>query len=153
MLLGPSTALNAALRRAGEEAALRGDRRVGTDHLLLGLLHDDDVVRGLGVGLDAARDAARELDRTALATIGLDLGPLPAVHARASSGNLPLTSAARDAVARSGAVADVAGARRIEPLHLATALRERDEPDPAAVLLGALGLAGGGQAPGSGPRA
>lgn len=153
MLLGPSTALNAALRRAGEEAALRGDRRVGTDHLLLGLLHDDDVVRGLGVGLDAARDAARELDRTALATIGLDLGPLPAVRVRATSANLPLTSAARDVVARSGAVADAAGARRIEPLHLAAALREREEPDPAAVLLGALGLAGGGQAPGSGPRA
>ena len=140
MLLGPSNALDAALRRAGEEAALRGDRRVGTDHLLLALLHDDDVAALVGADVDRGRAAARELDRAALAAIGLDLGDdLPAAPTRARTANLPLTSAAREAVGRSGAFADADRVRRIEPRHLLAALRERAEPDPAAVLLAALG--------------
>lgn len=140
MLIGPSKALDAALRRAGEEAALRGDRRVGTDHLLLGLLHDDDVASQVGADVGRGRAAARELDRAALAAIGLDLGDdLPAVPARVRAGHLPLTSAAREAIGRSGAFADADRVRRIEPRHLLAALRERAEPDPAAVLLGALG--------------
>lgn len=144
MLLGPSKALDAALRRAGEEAALRGDRRVGTDHLLLGLLHDDDVAALLGADVERGRAAARQLDRAALAAIGLDLGDdLPAIPARVRVGHVPLTSAAREAIGRSGAFADADRARRIEPRHLLAALRERVQPDPAAVLLGALGPAAG----------
>lgn len=140
MLLGPSKALDAALRRAGEEAALRGDRRIGTDHLLLGLLHDDDVAALLGADVERGRAAARELDRAALAAIGLDLGDdLPAAAARLRVGHVPLTSAAREAIGRSGAFADADRVRRIEPRHLLAALRERPQPDPAAVLLAALG--------------
>lgn len=140
MLLGPSKALDAALVRAGQEAALRGDRRVGTDHLLLGLLHDDDVAARVGADVERGRAAAAALDRAALAAIGLDPGDdLPVAPARARAANLPLTSAAREAVGRSGAFADAEHVRRIEPRHLLAALRERAEPDPAAVLLAALG--------------
>lgn len=138
MLIGPSKTLDDALRRAGEEVALRGDRRVGTDHLLLGLLHDERVAATLGVDVEHARAAARELDKAALAAIGLDLGDLPSAPARVTPGRIPLTSAAREVIARAGSVADAARARRIEPLHLLAALRERQEPDAAAVLLGAL---------------
>jgi hypothetical protein len=149
MLIGPSKALDVALRRAGEEIARRGDRRVGTDHLLLGLLHDADVAAALGVDVERARAVAGDLDQAALAAIGVDLGDdLPPARTRVRVGHVPLTSAARAAIGRAGAVADAEHVRRIEPRHLLAALREREEPDPAAVLLAALGVARGGSGPG-----
>jgi hypothetical protein len=153
MLIGPSKALDVALRRAGEEVARRGDRRVGTDHLLLGLLHDADVAEALGVDVERARAVARDLDQAALAAIGVDLGDdLPSAPTRVRVGHIPLTSAARAAIGRSGAVADAERVRRIEPRHLLAALREGEEPDPAAVLFAALGVARGGSGPGRGPH-
>jgi hypothetical protein len=41
-----------AVRVSAEEASRRGDRRIGTDHLLLGLLHDSGSAGALGVSLD-----------------------------------------------------------------------------------------------------
>ena len=38
------------------------DRRVGTDHLLLGLLHDPGIVVALGTDAERARAAAQDLD-------------------------------------------------------------------------------------------
>lgn len=37
--------------RAREEARRRGDIKVGTEHLLLGLLHDHDIGSALGTDL------------------------------------------------------------------------------------------------------
>ena len=153
MLTGPSKALDVALRRAGEETVRRGDRRVGTDHLLLGLLHDRDVAETLGVDVERARAAARDLDQAALAAIGVDLGEdLPSAPTRVRFGHVPLTSAARAAIGRSGAIADAERMRRIEPQHLLAALREGEEPDPAAVLLAALGAGRAGSGPGRAPH-
>ena len=47
---------------AAEEARRRGDRRIGSDHLLLALLKDEDSVtaRALGVDLPTARGALVE---------------------------------------------------------------------------------------------
>lgn len=146
MLIGPSKALDAALVRAGEEAARRGDRRVGTDHLLLGLLHDEAIAHAVGADVERARAAARELDQAALAAIGVDLGDLPSARPGARVGHLPLTSAARAAIGRSGAVADAERVRRIEPRHLLAALLECAEPDPAATLLAAIGAGRVGRA-------
>src|ERR1700729_3432906 len=67
--------------RAGEEARRQGDRRTGTDHLLLALLEDPSVEVVLGVSLQQARQALESLDHEALGTLGLGSGtgvpPLP----------------------------------------------------------------------------
>jgi hypothetical protein len=44
--------------RASEEARLRGDRRTGTDHLLLALSEDPSIEVVLGVSLQQARHGA-----------------------------------------------------------------------------------------------
>src|SRR5882757_4838735 len=75
-----STRLKPVLDLAREEANLRGDRRIGTDHLLLALLHDEAAppARALGVTLTDGRDALASLDREALASLGIHLaGPPP----------------------------------------------------------------------------
>ena len=58
--------------RASEEARRRGDRRTGTDHLLLALLEDPSVEDVLGVNLERARQALESLDRDALGALGLE---------------------------------------------------------------------------------
>ncbi len=67
--------------RAGEEARRRGDRRVGTDHVLLALFEDPSIEGVLGVSLQQARQALESLDREALGALGLGSGagspPLP----------------------------------------------------------------------------
>ncbi|MYS42867.1 hypothetical protein GTY23_16820, partial [Streptomyces sp. SID5998] len=44
----------AAVTSAVDEASLRGDRRIGTEHLLLGVLHEPGAARALGADLDSA---------------------------------------------------------------------------------------------------
>ena len=63
-----------AVRYGVEEAQRRGDRRVGTDHLLLGVLRDADSAALVGVSIDDARETADALDRKALVAIGIDIG-------------------------------------------------------------------------------
>ena len=57
---------------AREEARRRGDRRVGTEHLVLGVLREPDLPRVLGCDLGAAREALDAMDSDALETIGID---------------------------------------------------------------------------------
>src|ERR1017187_4536118 len=47
---------------AREGARSRGDRRVGTDHLLLGLLRDPEIETVMHVTLESAREAPYSLD-------------------------------------------------------------------------------------------
>ena len=67
--------------RASEEARRRGDRRTGTDHVLLALLEDPSIEVVLGVSLQQARQALESLDQEALGALGLGSGtdapPLP----------------------------------------------------------------------------
>ena len=67
--------------QAGEEARRRGDRRYGTDHLLLALFEDPTIEVMLGVNLQQARQAVESLDHEALGALGLGSGtdapPLP----------------------------------------------------------------------------
>ena len=60
-------AARTAVEDARYEAERRGDRRIGSDHLLLALLQDDEIARLVGADAGAAHDAADQLDRTALA--------------------------------------------------------------------------------------
>src|SRR6202044_1813634 len=60
--------------RAMEEARRRGDRRYGTDHLLLALLEDPSIEVVLGVNLQQARQALESLDHEALGALGMESG-------------------------------------------------------------------------------
>ncbi|HWI30865.1 MAG TPA: Clp protease N-terminal domain-containing protein [Microbacterium sp.] len=136
---GPITpAATAVLVRAAEEATRRGDRRIGTDHLLLGLLHDPAVARTLGTDVEQARVAAQRLDRLALAAIGIELGTKPAQVSPRRAGSGPPTSGLRGVIARAVAMARAENVRKAEPRHLLAALLEGRRPDPAAELLDAL---------------
>ena len=89
------------LTSAAEEARRRGDRRLGTDHLLLGLLHDPHsrVAQALGVDLDSARAASDALDRAALAAVGVNVAHLGRKCPRpmwVHVGSLVTTSGARE---------------------------------------------------------
>ena len=86
------------LLSAAEEARRRGDRRLSTDHLLLGLLHDEasPAARALGVSLPDARATSDALDVAALAAVGIEvetLGEAPSASFRRQLP--PLTSGAR----------------------------------------------------------
>jgi ATP-dependent Clp protease ATP-binding subunit ClpA len=133
----------AVLTSAAEEARRRGDRRIGTDHMLLGLLHDPHSLapRVLGVELESARAASDDLDRAALAAVGVDVGPLsPRSRPPQGRAHPPLTSGARAVLMRSVLEARTAKVRRIEARFLLLALLTRERPDPAAELLAALGI-------------
>jgi ATP-dependent Clp protease ATP-binding subunit ClpA len=128
---------------AAQEARRRGDRRLGTDHLLLGLLNDtDSVVTGaLGVGLDSARTASDSLDRAALESVGVHVTQLGNLPPRAVARRLPpLTSGARAVLRRAVEEARRAKAPRIEARDFLLALLDCDHPDPAAELFEALGV-------------
>lgn len=56
---------------ARAEALRKGDRRLGADHLLLGILHDFSVVDLLGVSPKMAHAQSTQLDNSALEAIGL----------------------------------------------------------------------------------
>jgi Clp amino terminal domain, pathogenicity island component len=137
--------------QASEEARRRGDRRTGTDHLLLALLEDPSVEVVLGVSLQQAREALESLDREALGALGLGAGadapPLPMravpkkprIRDVAKRDRLRMTPAAKKALEEAY---KPKGHRKLQvtgPEVLAQILALQ-EPDPAAVLLGALGV-------------
>ena len=136
--------------RASEEARRRGDRRTGTDHILLALLEDPSAEGVLGASLQQARQALESLDHEALGALGLESGtdapPLPmrAVPKKpklrdvAKKGRFPMTPAAKKVIEE----ASKPNRRRLyvtAPQVLAQILTLQP-PDPAAVLLGALGV-------------
>lgn len=132
----------AAVTRALDEARLRGDRRIGTEHLLLGLLHEPGTVavQSLGIDLEAARTALDDLDRTALASVGIDVQGIERPPVPASRKRTPFTSGARSVLPRALAEVKKAGSRRITPEHLMLAILDRELPDPAAELMEQLGI-------------
>ncbi len=129
-----------AVTLATEEALRRGDRRVGTDHLLIGLLDDASTAQTLGITAEAACATATELDARALRAIGLEPGDLGRLDPAAGGRRLPFAPAPKAVLARAVALAAAGRSRRIEPAHLLRALLERASPDPAADLLAALGV-------------
>ena len=136
--------------QASEEARLRGDRRTGTDHLLLALFEDPTIEDVLGVSLQQARLALGSLDHEALVALGLPLDadalalPMRAVPKKprlrdiARRDRLRITPAAKKVLER----ASKPNRRRIQvtaPQVLAQIL-SLQPPDPAAALLEALGV-------------
>jgi len=84
--MGTSTASSPTLHvwalylRASDEARRRGDRRVGTDHLILALLTEPSMDAIMGTTLQRARHALASLDHDALSALDLDLELDPDLH-------------------------------------------------------------------------
>ena len=136
--------------RASEEARRRGDRRTGTDHLLLALLEDPSIEVALGVTLQQARQANESLDHEALGALGLVSGTdAPALPMRA----VPRKPRLRD-VAKKDRFRMTPAAKKVleqaskpnrQRLYVTAQqvlaqILALQPPDPAAVLLGALGV-------------
>jgi ATP-dependent Clp protease ATP-binding subunit ClpA len=126
------------------EAQRRGDRRVGTEHLLLGVLRQPwaPAAEALGVDLAAGRAALDALDRAALASVGVEV-PEAATSADAPvplKGRLPFTAAARATLARSLHIAVSQGSRTLHTEHLLMSLLDGSPADPACALLARLGV-------------
>jgi hypothetical protein len=143
---------------AREEARRRGDRRVGTEHLVLGLLREPGVAEVLGCDLGAAREALDAMDRDALVAIGidkpLDAPPVPtrepaldgrrAILKAILTDHLPTTPVAKRVMEEAGKddhgrwVDTRQKARGWSRERVLIALLSLAPPDPAAALLDAL---------------
>ena len=136
--------------RAGEEARRRGDRRTGTDHVLLALFEDPSIEAVLGVNLQQARQALESLDREALGALGLGSGtdapPLPMravpkkprIRDVMKKDRLRMTPAAKRVLEE----ASKPNRRRLQVTaqQVLAQILTLQPPDPAAALLGALGV-------------
>jgi ATP-dependent Clp protease ATP-binding subunit ClpA len=127
---------------ANEEAKRRGDRRVGTEHIALALLRDPDssTARALGVSLSSARTALEDLDRQALAALGIEASPVGPVLPGREKDRLRLTPAGREVFT---GLRRTAAGERLGVKHVLVALLARQRPDPAAELFAALGVDAG----------
>jgi hypothetical protein len=136
--------------RAGEEARRRGDRRTGTDHLVLALLEDPSIELVLGVNLRQARQALESLDHEALAALGLgpgaDAPPLPmrAVPKKPRIRDIAQRDRLRMAPAAKNVLEEASKPNRrklqVTAQQVLAQILTLQPPDPAAVLLGALGV-------------
>ena len=136
--------------QASEEARRRGDRRVGTDHILLALFEDPSMEVVLGVSLQKARRALESLDREALAALGLVSGtdppPLPirAVPKKPRIREVAQKDRLRMAPAAKKVLEDAVKPHRrktqVTAQQVLAQILTLQPPDPAAMLLGALGV-------------
>ena len=136
--------------RASEEARRRGDRRTGTDHLLLALLEDPSIEVVLGVSLQQARQALESLDQEALGALGMGSGtdapPLPMravpkkprIRDVAQKDRLRMTPAAKKVLEE--AVKPMRRKTQVTAQQVLAQILTLQPPDPAAVLLDALGV-------------
>jgi ATP-dependent Clp protease ATP-binding subunit ClpA len=136
--------------RASEEARRRGDRRTGTDHILLALLEDPSIDVVLGVSLQQAREALESLDHQALDALGLGSGadapPLPmravpkkpTIRDIMQKDRLRMTPAAKKVL--QDAVKPNRRKTQVTARQVLAQILTLQPPDPAAVLLGALGV-------------
>ena len=136
---GPDYSIGATYYDARDEAVRRGDRVVGTEHLVLALLADpaSPAARALGRDLAAARSALEGLDGQALAAIGIQPGITAGPIAVRPPGRLRLTPAAKAIFTGSGDARKARGPRLETVLR---ALLDLPRPDPAAELLAALAV-------------
>ena len=131
------------LLAAGEEARRRGDRRIGTEHLLLGLLrdHGSPAAAAVGFSLDDVRTRADRLDVVALSAIGVEVESLaPISSVRPARRFPPLTSGARAVLKRAVDSPKPRRGGNLSSTHFLLALLALRAPDPAAALLDELGV-------------
>jgi hypothetical protein len=156
----PSTARGSAYHPwttyivAREEARRRGDRKVGTEHLLLALLSEPDLSGVLDATIEEARAALDALDLQAFAAIGLDvrldLPPLPSTPSEEPprkptfravlKGRLPMTPTAKKTLEASRTTRLGRAHPRYVAKDVLAELLELERPDPVAELLARLGV-------------
>jgi hypothetical protein len=136
--------------QASEEARCRGDRRTGTDHVLLALFDDPSIEAVLGVSLQEARQALDSLDRQALGALGLGSGtdapqlPMRAVPKKprirdiSQKDRLRMTPAAKKVLEET--VKPMRRKTQVTVQQVLAQILTLQPPDPAALLLGALGV-------------
>jgi hypothetical protein len=136
--------------RASEEARRRGDRRTGTEHILLALFADPAFEVLLGVTFQQARQALVSLDQEALGALGLgseiDAPPLPRpdvpkkpmFRAVMKRDRLRMTPAAKKVLEE--AVKPNRHKTQVTSRQVLAQILALQPPDPAAVLLSALGV-------------
>ena len=136
---GPGYNVGATYYDARDEAARRGDRTIGTEHLVLALLADpaSPAARALGCDLGSAHRALDALDHAALAAIGIQPGITAGPVAARVTGRLRLTPAAKAVLT---GIRDARTSRRAGLGIVLSALLGLPRPDPAAELLAALGV-------------
>ena len=136
---------------AREEARRRGDRKVGTEHLILGLLREPVLAQALGCDLQTARDALDAMDQDALAAVGIGAAfnapPIPIDEPIKRPSRPTLKAVLRDRLpmtpAAKKALEETWKERRrghIPTEHVLLTVLELDPPDPAAQLIAALGV-------------
>jgi Clp amino terminal domain, pathogenicity island component len=136
--------------QASQEARRRGDRRTGTDHLLLALLEDPSMEVALGVTLLQARQVHESLDQEALGALGMVSGidapalPMRAVPKKPRLRDIATKDHLRMTPAAKKVLEDAARPNRrklqITAQQVLAQILALQPPDPAAVLLGALGV-------------
>jgi ATP-dependent Clp protease ATP-binding subunit ClpA len=139
MRVKPQFGMGQVYLDANTEALRRGDRKVGTEHVLLALMTGPGSVtaQALATDPDTAREALDTLDQEALASIGINAAfPGPVFPGRERD-RLPLTPAAKAVLT---GLRKEAGQERIGIQHVLLGLISRTFPDPAAALLDALGV-------------
>ena len=134
---------------AREEARQRGDRRVGTEHLVLALLREPEIEELLGTTLKRARRELSSLDRVALEAIGLapemqvpllaerELPPRPTIRAVLDN-RIKMTPAAKSALQEAGK--PMRRGDHISPQQVLGAILENRPPDPGTSLMTTLGV-------------
>jgi Clp amino terminal domain, pathogenicity island component len=136
---GPEYNFGATYYDARDEAIRRGDRTIGTEHLVLAMLIDpaSPAAKALGCDLDSARQTLDALDVEALAAVGVEPGITAGPVSVRTRGRLRLTPAAK------AVFTGIHGAHKNRSAGLGiafNALLDLPRPDPAAELLAALGV-------------
>jgi ATP-dependent Clp protease ATP-binding subunit ClpA len=125
-----------------DEAARRGDSRIGTEHVLISMAGAQSLA-GIFPEPDQLRRQLDRLDEEALRSVGLDPGLLAVDHTpRPGLGkrHIPFTGAAKDLLKGALKEALALGHRHIGAAHLALALTTANHPDRALATLESLGL-------------
>ena len=137
-----------AVTNAVAIAGDRGDPRIGTEHLLAGVAATSsaaaDVLQRMGAGSEQVRTAISNLDRSALAAVGIDqdslrLGPAGNEWTRRRR-HIPFNRAAKGVL--EGALREAVGMkhRYIGSEHILAALTSTSTEDSARRILVGLGI-------------
>ncbi|MGZ5385002.1 MAG: Clp protease N-terminal domain-containing protein [Acidimicrobiia bacterium] len=136
------------VHNAVQFAGDRGDPRIGTEHLLAGVAATSspaaDLLDRMGAGSQQVRTAISDLDRSALAAVGIDqdsirLGPAGNEWLRRKR-HIPFNRAAKAVLEGALHQAVTMKHRSIGSEHILAALTATGSEDPARRILVGLGI-------------
>lgn len=137
------------VEQAIAEARILGHDSVGTEDLLLGTMSGDsianEVLRSLGITLEAAREESRDMFKDALSSIGISLDEVSEHTGEGfetgtpTLARLPFSPGAKKSLERALREAVRLGDRNLTSEHVLRGILQ-DESSPAARLLQGLGV-------------